>query len=68
MTEYYVEGIDLTSKSTAVRSISEKYSISNGHKFLSGGRTNEGGQASKSHKRNEGYIFSLYLINEGGLI
>lgn len=36
MIEYYVEGIDLTGKSTVVRSISEKYSISSRHKFLSG--------------------------------
>ena len=36
MTEYYVEGIDLTSKSTVVRSISEKYSISSRHKSPSG--------------------------------
>mgnify|MGYP001682999848 CR=1 FL=1 len=35
ITEYYVEGIDLTSESTVVRSISRKYNISSRHKLLS---------------------------------
>ena len=70
MTEYYVEGIDLTSESTVVRSISRKYNISSRHKLLS-----QESELMKEAKRvralsgmGGGHIFSLYLINEGGLI
>lgn len=62
MTEYYVEGIDLAGKSTIVRSISEKYSISSRYKFPSGES-----ELMKEAKRvraisgmGGGYIFSLY--------
>ena len=63
MIEYYVEGIDLTGKSTVVRSISEKYSIPSRHKFLSGES-----ELMKEATRvrplrglgGGGYIFSLY--------